>query len=411
MKLLRNRIHLVLVLVLTIGLLPGIPGFSFGAEPKAGDVIDSSNIDQYKDYFPMFMQRYIQDGWGFAKPVVIKVKAPEPVPLTKAYMEASKENMKTCKLTSDGLLEGFSGVGMPFLEPKEPDMALKCMWNQFYKPYPDDWLIPTSYLSIQKRKGSNRVTISDNTYEQLMFTGRTMKEPIPELDNPKQLYYANKLNSMTPPNKDMTTLTWRYKDPLKYDDMWTYVPTLRRTLRMVSSERANPIRGSPYTWDDIFGFDGKIPLFTYKMVGEQTVLVLNSQKIVAEEVDRKNYPFHPVTHYNEEFETADCWIIDITPKDPRYPQSRKTAWIDKTRYWVLYAQMYDKNGNFWKGFWNSSQTRPLKTLYGEESYSIQAGSGISDFKTSFWVITITGVLQMNMGADPALFQPGAIGTF
>ena len=88
-----------------------------------------------------------------------------------------------------------------------------------------------------------------------------MLEPIPEHDNPKQLLYANKLNSRTPPNKDMATLTWRYKDPTKFDDMWTYVPTLRRTLRLVSSERANPIRGTPYTWDDIFGFDGKIPTF------------------------------------------------------------------------------------------------------------------------------------------------------
>jgi hypothetical protein len=396
---------------LILGLFLAIPGFAVGAEVKPGDVINSSNIDQYESYFPMFMKRYVKDGWGFEKPVVIKVREREHVPLTKEYEKASIANQKTCKLTSEGLLEGYSGQGMPFYDPKEPNLAIKCMWNQFYKPYPDSWLIPTSYLNVQKRKGAPRPSISDNTYEQVLFSNRTMKEPVPEMANPKQLYYSSKLSSQTPPNKDMITLTWRYKDPLKYDDMWTYVPTLRRTLRLVSSERANPIRGSPYTWDDIFGFDGKIPLFTYEFVGEQTVLCLNNGTLKAETVDRKNYPWHPVTHDNEEFETTDTWVIDITAKDPRYPQSKKTAWIDKNRYWCIYAQMYDKKGDFWKGFWNASQSRPLISPYGEEAYRIQCGSGISDFKTFFWVVTVTGELEMNIGPDPSLFQPGALGTF
>ena len=85
--------------VLMIGLMIGIPGAVWGVEAKPGDVIDSSNIDQYKDYFPNFVQRYIKDGWGFVDPVVIKVKETEPVPVTKAFLKASQENMKTCKLT------------------------------------------------------------------------------------------------------------------------------------------------------------------------------------------------------------------------------------------------------------------------------------------------------------------------
>ena len=398
-------------IALVLGLILVLPGFGFGAEPKAGDVINASNIDQYKDYFPMFMQNYIKDGWGFEKPVVINIKEPKFVGFTKGYLEASKKNQKSCKLTADGLLEGYVGAGSPFLEPKEPNIATKIMWNQFYKLFPDDWLIPGSYLSVTKRKGSNRVTITDSQYEQVMFSSRTMVDPIPELDNPKGLYYANKLNSKTPPNKDMATLTWRYKDPNKFDDMWTYVPTLRRTLRLVSSERANPIRGTPYTWDDIFGFDGKIPLFTYKFIGEQTMLNLMDQEIVAEKVDRQNRPWHPVLHQGEAFELVDCYVIDITSKDPRYPQSKKTVWVDKKKFAVLYAQMYDKGGDFWKGFWNGGQIRSLKTPYGDEIYRIQSSSGITDFKTFYWVETITGALEMNHGAQPEYFQPGALGTF
>ena len=409
-KKMKRKMFLVLA-ALIIGVCFIMPGAATAAEPKAGDVINSSNIDQYKDYFPMFMERYIRDGWGFEKPVVITVKEQEPTGWTKGYTEASKQNAKTCKLTADGLLEGYTGAGAPFPEPKEPNRATKIMWNQFYKNVPDDWLLPGSYLSVTKRKGSSRVSISDSQYEQCLFSNRTMINPVPEMDNPKELYYANKLNSKTPPNKDMATLTWRYKDPKKFDDMWTYVPTLRRTLRLVSSERANPIRGTPYTWDDIFGFDGKIPLFEYKMVGEQTVLNLLNQKILAEKVDRQNFPWHPVLHENEEYETADCYVIDITSKDQRYPQSKKTVWVNKHTNFVIYAQMYDKGGEFWKGFWNGGQSRPLKTTYGEEPIQIQVSSGITDFKTSYWVETITGELDMNYGAQATYFQPGALGTF
>lgn len=407
----KKKRRFVLVCALILGVSLSLSTSGWAVEVKPGDVIDSSNIEQYKDYFPMFMQRYIKDGWGFEKPVVIKVKEWDGVNWTKGYTEASKANLKTCKLTADGLLEGYSGQGCPFMEPKEPHIATKIMWNQFYKNFPDDWLIPESYLSVTKRRGAKTVTIADSQYEQVMFSNRTMVPPIPELENPKQLLYANKLNSKTPPNKDMATLTWRYQDPLKYDDMWTYVPTLRRTLRLVSSERANPIRGTPYTWDDIFGFDGKIPLFEYQMVGEQQVITLNNQKITAEKVDRAGRDWHPFVHQGEEFEVEDVYVIDITSKDPRYPQSKKTVWVHKTKFVVLYAQMYDKGGEFWKGFWNGAQKRTLKTTQGVEPFAIQSSSGITDFKTFYWVETITGELEMNFGAEPSYFQPGALGTF
>ena len=400
----------VFLSAIIVGVLFAAASTTWAAEVKPGDVIDSSNIEQYKEYFPAFMQRYIKDGWGYEKPVVIKVKEREPVPLTKSFLKASQDNQKTCKLNAEGLIEGYSGVGFPFLDPKEPNLAMKCMWNQFYKELPDDWTIPESYLSISKRKGGS-VSISDQTYEQLMFAGRHLIAPMPELENPKQLFYANKLNFQTPPNKDMATLSWRYKDPLKYDDMWTYVPTLRRTLRMVSSERANPIRGSAYTWDDIFGFDGKIPLFTYKYLGEQTVLALMNQKIVAEELDRKNYPHHPILHHNEEFETVDCYVIEITAKDARYPSARKVAWVNKDNFKITWAEIYDKTNTFWKGYYNAAQKRTVPTTEGIQDYPITSGSGMTDFKTYYWTYTVTGGLVMNGGAEPSYFAPGALGTF
>ena len=148
----------------------------------------AENLNGPEPCHPVLIVQRVHD---VLQPVVIKVKASEPVPFTRSFMEASQENMKTCKLNAEGLLEGYNGVGVPFLEPKEPEKGMKIMWNQFYKELPDDWTIPVSYLSISKRKGG-RVSISDNTYEQLMYAGRHCIDPMPELNNPKELFYANK---------------------------------------------------------------------------------------------------------------------------------------------------------------------------------------------------------------------------
>ena len=86
-----------------------VPMNIWAVEPKAGDIIDSTNVEQYKEYFPMFIERYVKDGWGFEKPVVIKVRAPEFVPFTKNFLEISKKNMTTCKLTADGMIDGYPG--------------------------------------------------------------------------------------------------------------------------------------------------------------------------------------------------------------------------------------------------------------------------------------------------------------
>ena len=104
---------------------------------------------------------------------------------------------------------------------------------------------------------------------------------------------------------------------------------------------------------------------------------------MAEKLDRKKYPHHPIIHHNEEFEVVDCYVIEITPKDPRYPSARKVAWVNKRNFKVRYAEIYDKSNNFWKGYYNSSQTRMIKTPAGEEPYPITSGSGMTDFSVCF----------------------------
>ena len=400
----------VLMTALILGGFLMIPGAVLAAEPKAGDVIDSSNIDQYKEYLPSFMARWVKDGWGgFEEPVVINVKEPEEWPITDAFRKASEANKGKVKLTAEGLMEGYSGVGAPFPDPKEPNKALKIMWNQFYKDLPDDWSVPYSYLTFNKRK-DGPVTMTDSVFDNLKFSGRTLVDPLPALHNPKNLFWASIIDSKTPPHKDMSTLTWRYNDPLKRDDMWTYVPTLRRTLRMVSSERANPMRGSASTWDEIWGFDGRVPEFTYKLLKKEKVLMVANMNTTADKLPNSMY-YHPVLFGpNDSYEVVDAYVIGITSKDPRYPNSRWDFWVRDRHWGGIYAEIYDKRGEFWKGNATSFKVRPLGDST-TDFYPLRLCGGMTDFKTRFWSISFVGELNTNIGLDPKLFQPGGLGTF
>ncbi|MFO7963668.1 MAG: DUF1329 domain-containing protein [Desulfobacterales bacterium] len=395
----------------SVGLIALILVFSVPAlaeEPKAGDVVDSSNIEQYSDYLPSFLARFVKDGWGFEKPVVIHVTNPKPWPITKRFAEATKNNIGKVTLTSDGLLEDYEEIGLPFPNPQEPDLALKIMWNRYYKDLPDDWSLPVSFKSYTRRKGG-AVNYSDSIYDALQFSGRTYVEPYPVLPNPHGLRQATLSNSLTPPNKDMATLTWRYVEPLKMDDMWTYVPTLRRTLRMVSSERANPIRGLPLTWDELFGFDGKVPQFTYKLLREQKILVLADQNKTGDDIP-PGYEIHPVLFGEDEpYQVMDTYVVSINSKDPRYPNSDWHLWVSKRNYAGIYAETYNRRGEFWKGYFQSFQVRPLGDT--GEQFPISICSGVCDFITQYWYFSWTGELNMNTGLNPIQFDPGSLGAY
>jgi len=367
-------------------------------EIAPGTVINAGNIEQYKDYFPYFMQRFITDGWDMAEPVVIKTKKRETTLPAKAFMAATERNKGKTTLNPDMTISGYIS-GFPFPEPKEPHLAQKVMWNFYYRWEGDDRSLPDpGSVSLNKRKGG-RARKGQLEYFMLRFDHRVSLDPKPALQNPHNLYWAQILNVLTQPSKDLMQMIWRYKDPERQDDMWAYVPTLRRTLRMVSSERANPFSGSPATYDDFFGFDGKMTEFDYKLIREQKILALMTQKSIASDYP-DGYP-HPI-HADEPFEMRDVHAIEIKAKDPRYPESRRDIWITGDIYYAPYAQTYDKTGKLWKGIFNGSGI--MATATGESGYTMTTTNYI-DFKTEYWSSTIAARLEIDAGLSPEGYDP------
>ena len=99
----------------------------------------------------------------------------------------------------------------------------------------------------------------------------------------------------------------------KSDDMWIYLPALRKTRRIVSSEKGKSFMGSEFTNADM-----SIPNpddFSYKVLGEES---LNSKM---------------------------CWKIESSCKDEDIEDengySRKLSWIDKESSVCYKIEFYD----------------------------------------------------------------------
>jgi hypothetical protein len=106
----------------------------------------------------------------------------------------------------------------------------------------------------------------------------------------------------------------------KPDDVWIYLPALRKTRRIVSSQKAQSFMGSEFSYGDL-----NIPAlddFDYKLVKEEAV---------------KGEP---------------CWVIDLTPKSKDVAESdgysKKTYWVSKDKYAVVRGLYYDKDGKLLK---------------------------------------------------------------
>ena len=106
----------------------------------------------------------------------------------------------------------------------------------------------------------------------------------------------------------------------KADDVWIYLPALRKTRRVVSSQKSQSFMGSEFSYGDL-----NIPAiddFDYTLA--------------------KQEPFGGET----------CYVIDVAPTNKEIAESegysKKTYWVSKDKFAVMRGLFYDKDGKLLK---------------------------------------------------------------
>ena len=387
---LRTLIALMAVCIITAFVAP-----AFSQEmPAPGTVIDKNNFKKYAHLFPEEFAPAFLDGFGgVTQPVKVKVSSPSPtVGQPKSYLALSAKNKGKYALDAQGDIANFKrGVGLPFpdLDKNDKDFINKLMWNYDNRYKTDDNEDDGIAGSWEKRRGEP-VRYNNGRTQQIFYANRLGADPKPNLPNPIGLFTSLVLQYYRPESvRNTIMLSYRYTDLKKPDDTYLYLPSMRRVLRAEAGQRSTPILGGLQALDDFDGFDGRTSDFTFTFVRDQKVLANVNDKATPN-IGRDWQPKGELWWKSEGWEPRDAYVIDIRPKDAKYPQGRKRIFLDKDSLSVLYSIAYDRAGKLWK-VWNAS--RMVYSLPNGEKFSYMSG---------FFGVDLQFGMAGNFGLYPAI---------
>jgi hypothetical protein len=317
------------------------------ADVVPGDTIGASNIEKAKGLLSPGMEWCVRRGFP------ITVTESKRVEWPKAYKDATEKYAPQVTLSADGLTVKNYVAGQPFpnLDPKDPQLAIKIMWNYEYGFV--NGLDDTDLRNFDADTGSipangpmavERHFLLDH-FRRLFWTARLYVDPKPEKPNPNGYRAQQGLYPILEPFdlKGVGALGNRYSDSSKQDDSWLYLPSLRRVRRLSSAQRSDALFGQDTDVDSYYGYAGQVGWMDWKYLGEKEILgVAHAEHFPVKWHDKVDWAFDDV------WEKRKVYVVEGTSKLPQYAYSKRVLFIDEESWGIPYSDIYDRSGELWK---------------------------------------------------------------
>lgn len=342
------RRWLVVVLAVAAASLPR----AATAEVKPGDLITRANADKVKGIIPDGVQWCVNRGMTMTIVPYKKIDIPE------VYQQATEKYAPQVKLKDDQTLDGYvAGRPFPLVDVNDPHAAAKLMYNfERGHYYSDDLALhlfdaDTGQLTVDS-SGNQHYNVERHFVLDwlriLSFAGRLYNDPKPTIDpNKDSTFRKAGLYPVIEPFdlKGIGGLNYRYMDPLRQDDLWLYLPSLRRVRRLSSAQRSEALFGQDIDVDSYGGYAGQIPWFNWKFLGSKPMLAsLHGEHLPPEPCKDdggmtfcENWEMRP-----------EMLIIEGTPKAEAYAYSKRLIYMDHETFFIAYTDLYDRAGELWK---------------------------------------------------------------
>ncbi len=367
------------VISIWIWLLLGL-GSLANADLAPGEMIDTSNWEEIKGLVPDPVLDWYKTG-QYTTPIG-KLDFDVGKALPKYAHDRMESNIGKYDVNEKNeLVNAGNGelatdvIGLPFpkIDPKDPKAGLKIVYNgKMIRMLQGNCRWPGMMGHyVSKTRHERDVVVDMRTANFLGWPG------IGDMKNPKGFQEQYVLKVVSPYDLAGTAvLTWRYLG-MKPDMTFGYVPAIRRVRRMSPANRSDAMFGSDFSADDTgyFGYDGKVPYFDFKLVGEGEILGLfyGSELVKCQRdslgtmtsaeppgrVYKAGYqvegwqgaPWAPATK-DVFFVKRPAWKIECHAKDPFYNYGKQYMWIDKEHFCGYYKQIFDHSGDHWKVWHN-----------------------------------------------------------
>lgn len=265
------------------------------------------------------------------------------------------------------LLNFAAGVPFPDVELDDPHAAVKVIWNFFYgRPKGDQFGskgISTDpnfvYTFVESNVGLERVQRWN--FSRYHLRGRVTDH---HTIGDGSIAYTSLLFATFPQDvKGLGTYVITYHTP-KLVDVWAYIRAVRRVRRLSGGAWVDPIGATDLLQDDIFGFNAHPSWYKgFRLLGKRWLFhVGDSQRGVGSRNERaswlpgkdsleETFPrlvFKPPYWNMDDFwMPREAYVIEATPPD-HHPYGKKILHIDAENWEFLFADAYDKKGDFWK---------------------------------------------------------------
>ncbi len=417
------------------------------AEVKPGDVITKDNAAKVAELVSPGNYMLVQQGMQMKIVPSDKLEWPPP------FKTATEKYSPQVQLAPDGTLKNYvAGQPFPLVDPNDPQVATKVMWNFSYRPlYSDD--IDMRFPEIASfDKNSTGSPLSYFTVGHFAFynnIGRIEVPPVPtDPDGAASgVRYRFAFYPFLEPSslRGYGMIRLRHIDPKIEDNVWVFNPQSRKLRRQSAAVLSDAIGALPgfsggggsgmgggaggssasayantLDPDSYFGFSAKIEDFNYKFLGEKQMLA----SVHAEHSPEVQCPFDGgKTICPENWEMRHLYVIEAVAKpgiDATIP--KRILYIDSEGWFITASDQYDRSGKLWKTIatFNTYRDRPVpdaKLAVYPYKRMFQLGLVDEDLDTGFSsVVYMPGSTApdrecwyIDMGTvDNAFFQPEAL---
>jgi hypothetical protein len=323
------------------------------AQVKPGDLITQSNASQVKDLVSPGTYSAVTKGMQMNIVASSRIDWPPP------YQNATEKYASQVRLADEhrDLLGYVAGQPFPLLDPNDPYVATKIMWNMYFKPIvTDDFDL--RYFECQvadQNPGHEQRLIKMTELGHLagyFDIGRTEVDPMPADPDFKTtgIWARTAAYPTLAPADDRGSggIRFRYWDSNKADDAWAFLAGSRRVRRVNEVILSSAPGLSTWDADHAGGFNAKPQEYNFKYLGDRNMLGC---------VHARNSPAHPcstdggATSCTDDWETRHLYLVEVTPRPERIQgilQSKTIVYVDGEAWSNPYVDSYDRKGELWK---------------------------------------------------------------
>ncbi|HVA81201.1 MAG TPA: DUF1329 domain-containing protein [Candidatus Binataceae bacterium] len=353
--------------IVTIAMLAAIAASTNAlAQVKPGDVITADNAAKVKDLVSPGVYYKVQNGMSMKIVPGARVDWPPP------YKDATEKYSSQVRLSRDNrsLVGYVAGQPFPLIDPNDPYVAAKIMWNNVFRPLlTDDYDL--RFYDCDSLYGGRNKSFFPIQYYQIGhyagydLVGRVEVEPMPtdpDFKTTGRLWLFGLYPVLAPAtDRGDGFIRYRYADPNRGDDDWSWTPGARRVRR--DNESIMSTASGPTAWnpDHYSGFNAKTEEYDYRFLGDREMLgVVHAEH--APEV--RCSTDGGASACPEAWEMRHVYVVEATPRRDKIAgalQSKTLVYMDSEAWFEPYIDEYDQKGQLWYNhiWWMTYRDRPV----------------------------------------------------